>query len=50
MAQPGPHHAIPKAEEFERAPLIGYVDGMNPKPLIDSGYRGRKDRTDLPPS
>ena len=32
------------------APLIGYVDGVHPKKLIDSAYKGRRYRAELPPS
>ncbi len=30
--------------------FMGYVDGQHPKKIIDPDYRGRKYRTDLPPS
>ncbi len=30
--------------------FMGFVDGRHPKHLIDHGYRGRKHRSELPPS
>ena len=30
--------------------FMGYVDGVHPRRLIDRSYKGRKYRSELPPS